>query len=152
MKATNSVRSRAYKLWITAVTTVAVFECNFLIAGPAVALVQISETFLGAPTGEADMVAKIQKAAWFFTTSALLQGVGELFWMPLIVKYGRRPIYVISFSLYVACAAWAGAATTWGSELASRIVMGFAAGAGECLGPLTIADIWFVHQRGMIMA
>ena len=128
------------------------FLCNFLVAGPAVALVEISLTFNGAPTGEADQVTKVAKTAWCFTTSALLQGFGQVMWMPLIVKYGRRPIYVISFSLYTACAAWAGAASTYPSELGARIVMGFAAGAGECLGPLTIADIWFVHQRGTIMA
>lgn len=29
---------------------------------------------------------------------------------------------------------------------------GFASGAGELLGPITIADIWFVHERETALA
>lgn len=96
--------------------------------------------------------AQISKVSFFYTTTALTQGVGMLFWMPLIVKYGRRPIYVISFILYFATGIWSGFAKTYGVELAGRIIMGFAAGAGECLGPLTIADLFFLHERGTVMA
>jgi MFS family permease len=98
-----------------------------------------------------NFVSDISKTAYFFTTTALMQGMGTLFWMPLIVKYGRRPVYVSSFVLYTACAVWAGASTTYRSELASRIVMGVAAGAAEVLAPLTISDIFFLHERGAIM-
>lgn len=98
-----------------------------------------------------NFVADISKVAYFFTTTALMQGMGALFWMPLIVKYGRRPIYVSSFALYTACAAWAGASQTYGSGLAARIVMGLAAGAAEVLAPLTISDIFFLHERGTFM-
>lgn len=31
-------------------------------------------------------------------------------------------------------------------------MMGIAAGAGECLAPVTIADIFFLHERGSITA
>jgi MFS family permease len=72
--------------------------------------------------------------------------------MPFINKFGRRPAYVLAFTCYTACAIWAGVATSYGSELGSRILIGFFAGAGECLAPLTIADIWFLHERGQVMA
>ncbi|KAF7525008.1 hypothetical protein PCG10_005359 [Penicillium crustosum] len=72
--------------------------------------------------------------------------------MPLIVKYGRRPVYIFSFILYFATSLWSGFARAYGVELAGRIIMGLAAGAGECLGPLTIADIFFLHERGAVMA
>src|SRR5947207_5374234 len=32
------------------------------------------------------------------------------------IKYGRRPVYVISFTLYTACTAWAGRATSYGKR------------------------------------
>jgi MFS family permease len=80
-----------------------------------------------------------------------MQGLGTLFWMPMIIKFGRRPVYVTSFVLYTACALWAGGSTTFGSELASRIVMGVAGGAAEVLAPLTISDLFFLHERGAIM-
>jgi MFS family permease len=72
--------------------------------------------------------------------------------MPFINKFGRRPCYVIAFVCYTGFAAWAGAANSYASELAARILLGFVAGAGECLAPLTIADIWFLHERGSVMA
>lgn len=67
--------------------------------------------------------------------------MGNLIWMPLIVKYGRRPVYLSSFTLYTVAAIWAGVAKTYANELVARIVMGFAAGSGECIAPLTISDI-----------
>jgi MFS family permease len=126
------------------------FFSNFLAAGPSVAIVSITEDFFdGSP---AQLSGNIAKVAYFFTTCSLLQGMGTLFWMPFIVKFGRRPSYVMSFLLYTGAAVWAGAAKTYNSELAARIILGLASGAGECLAPLTIADIFFLHERGTIMA
>jgi predicted MFS family arabinose efflux permease len=47
--------------------------------------------------------------------------------------------------------AWSAVADTYTSMLVARALMGCAAGAGEVLGPLTITDIFFVHQRGTMM-
>lgn len=113
--------------------------CNFLAAGPTVAIVDITVDFTGPPGP--DFLSEIAKVAYFFTTTALLQGLGNLIWMPLIVKFGRRPIYLASFTIYTATAIWAGTAKSYANELVARIVMGFAAGSGECLAPLTISDI-----------
>lgn len=124
--------------------------CNFLAAGPTVAIVEITEDFFGPPGPT--FTAHIAKTAYFFTTTALLQGTGNLIWMPLIVKYGRRPVYLASFTLYTVTAIWAGVATTYTNELIARIFMGLAAGSGECLAPLTISDLFFLHERGTIMA
>lgn len=126
------------------------FFCNFLAAGPSVAVEQTTVDFLG-PKGP-DFSAHVAKVAYFYSTTSLCQGMGMLFWMPLIVKYGRRPIYVISFLLYVGTGLWCGFAGTYAVELAGRIVMGLASGAGECLGPLVIADLFFLHERGAVMA
>ncbi|KAK4234686.1 major facilitator superfamily domain-containing protein [Achaetomium macrosporum] len=142
--------SKAYRVYIAVLVSCAIFFSNFLAAGPTVAMVEITESFFGPPGP--DFSDKIAKAAYFFTTTALLQGLGNLIWMPLIVKYGRRPSYIASFILYTATAAWAGSATTYGSELAARVLMGFASGAAETLVPLTISDIFFLHERGTIMA
>ena len=124
--------------------------CNFLAAGPSVAIVQTTEDFFGPPGPS--FASSISKVAYFYTTTALLQGMTNLVWMPLVIKYGRRPVYVVSFSIYTASAIWAGVAKSYGSELAARIVMGIGAGTGECLGPLTISDIFFLHERGAMMA
>jgi len=142
-------RSKAYRVYLALLVSAAIFFSNFLAAGPTVAIVDIAIYYFGPPGP--NFSSNIAKVAYCFTTTALLQGMGNLFWMPLIVKYGRRPNYVVSFCLYTATAAWAGAATSYQSALAARILMGFASGAAECLAPLTISDIFFLHERGAIM-
>lgn len=144
--------STPYRYYIAILVSAAIFFCNFLSAGPTVDIVAVATTYFGGPQTNPDFSADISKTAYFFTTTALMQGMGALFWMPIIIKYGRRPVYVLSFSLYLVCAGWAGGATTYGSELAARIIMGLAAGAAEVMAPLTISDIFFLHERGTIMA
>ncbi|KAJ4989591.1 hypothetical protein SVAN01_04968 [Stagonosporopsis vannaccii] len=141
-----------YRWYIVILVSAAIFFCNFLAAGPTVVITQITADFFGAPPDNVNFAADISKTAYFFTTTALMQGIGAFLWMPLIAKYGRRPVYVSSFVLYTICAAWAGASKSYGSELASRIIMGAAAGAAEVLAPLTISDIFFLHERGTVMA
>ncbi|OJD34923.1 mfs transporter [Diplodia corticola] len=141
---------RPYRYYLAILLSLAIFFTNFLAAGPTVSMVAVTEDFFGPPGPSFE--ANVAKASYFFTSTALLQGMSNLMWMPLIVKYGRRPIYVTSFVLYTACAAWAGGATSYGSELAARILMGAASGASETLAPLTISDIFFLHERGSIMA
>ena len=83
----------------------AMFMCNFLAAGPTISILETAIDFFptAGPSGMADAIAK---TAYFFTTTALLQGTGNIFWMPLVNKYGRRPIYLASFSLYLGTAFW----------------------------------------------
>ncbi|GLA19145.1 hypothetical protein AnigIFM62618_006808 [Aspergillus niger] len=142
--------SSKHRYFLAVVACLAVFFCNFLAAGPSVAISETTIDFLG-PMGP-EFSSHVSQVSYFFTSAALCQGVGMLFWMPLIVKYGRRPIYVLSFLVYFGTALWCGFARSYAVELTGRIVLGLAAGAGECLGPLTIADIFFVHERGTVMA
>lgn len=144
--------SKAHRVYLAILVCCAMFFCNFLAAGPTVAIVQVTIDFEGVPPTQPAFPAAIAKVAYFFTTTALLQGTGNLIWMPLIVKYGRRPVYIISFTCYTITAIWAGTSKTYASEIASRIFMGFFAGAGECVAPLTISDIFFLHERGFYMA
>lgn len=118
----------------------AMFMCNFLAAGPTVAILETALEFFPSIDGPAGIPAAITKTAYFFTTTALLQGTGNLIWMPLVNKYGRRPIYIISYTLYFGVALWLCFTTSYKSFLAARILMGFASGAAETMAPLSIAD------------
>ncbi len=126
--------------------------CNFLAAGPTIAIVETAQEFFPNFKQTGGLGPAINKTAFFFTTTALMQGTGNLIWMPLVNKYGRRPIYIISYTIYLVCAIWASQTTTYGSFLASRILMGFGSGAAETMAPLSIADIFFLHERGLVMA
>ena len=121
-----------------------------MAAGPSVSAVETAETFFGnSPT---TLSGNISKVAYFYTGAALLQGVGNLFWIPCIIKFGRRPVYVCSIVLFTVTSIWCGAARSYASELVGRLFLGFFSGAAECLAPLTIADIFFLHERGSLMA
>ncbi|USW57028.1 Putative major facilitator superfamily, MFS transporter superfamily [Septoria linicola] len=141
--------SRGYRYYQAVIVCLTMVMCNFLAAGPTVAIVETTIDFFGAGS---DFTANLAKISFFFTATSLLQGLGNLAWMPLIVKWGRRPVYLASFTIYTATALWTGMARSYGNTLVARIFMGFAAGSGECLAPLTISDIFFLHERGTIMA
>ncbi|KAF4969205.1 hypothetical protein FZEAL_10271 [Fusarium zealandicum] len=108
--------SKPYRVYIAVLVSCAIFFSNFLAAGPTVAILSTTEYFFGPPG--LDFNAKVAQIAYLYTTTALLQGMGNVIWMPLISKYGRRPIYVVSFTLYTCVSAWAGSATSYSSALA----------------------------------
>lgn len=116
--------------------------CNFMAAGPTVAMLDVAASYNTTPS----------HAAYFFNNSALAQGVGNLFWVPVMLKYGRRPVYIASFVIYFFMIIGSGASKSYGAEIVTRLFLGFAGGAGECLAPLTITDIFFLHERGLYMA
>ncbi|KAE8331459.1 hypothetical protein BDV39DRAFT_201110 [Aspergillus sergii] len=72
--------------------------------------------------------------------------------MPLISKYGRRPVYVTAFTLYLITAIWCSVAKGYVNFLIAHIIRGITVGAGECLAPITIADVFFLHERSTITA
>lgn len=92
-------RSTIFKYYTAIAVCFAMVMCNFLAAGPTIAIVATAQDlFLNwKQTGLGDAIAK---TAYFFNCTALFQGFGNLIWMPLINKYGRRPIYVIAFTIY----------------------------------------------------
>jgi MFS family permease len=66
----------------------------------------------------------------------------------LAVKIGKRPVYLItSVGLFITCF-WAAEARSFASLVVARAVQGFCMAPMEALIPASIADIWFVHERG----
>lgn len=54
--------------------------------------------------------------------------------------------------IYLATTIWAIFDQSYAGFLAARIVMGIGSGAAETIAPITIADVFFLHERGAIMA
>jgi len=140
--------NHAYKIWIAVLVSSAMVMCNFMAAGPTIAMVSVAKSYF---PNESPAVS-IPKVAYFFNNSALAQGVGNLFWVPVMIKYGRRPVYITAFIIYFFMIIGSGAAKTYSGEIVTRLFLGLAGGAGECLAPLTICDIFFLHERGLYMA
>jgi MFS family permease len=125
------------------------FLGGYLFAAPAVQIVTLAMEFgNGDPRDLSDSITAV---AYFISACNLMQGAGNILWMPLANKYGRRPVYIISWLMCLGFVAWSAVATSYASELASRIMVGFSAGASECIAPITLAEIFFLHERGKVM-
>lgn len=74
--------------------------------------------------------------------------VGCVVFIPFALKFGRRPIYLVSITVSLAAAVWSGRMMTAGDLLGTNAVGGLAGSIAETICQMTIADIFFVHQRG----
>lgn len=70
--------------------------------------------------------------------------VGSLFWNAMAVKYGKRPVYLITTVGLTFTCFWAGAAKSFASLVAARVIQGFCMAPLEALVPASIADVWYV--------
>ncbi|KAK5699467.1 hypothetical protein LTR97_005595 [Elasticomyces elasticus] len=93
--------------------------------------------------------ASITEAGWLITVNLLFLGLGNLFWIPLSEKIGKRPVLVITSGLFFVSTVWAALAKSYGSLLGARIVQGFAASVSEGIGPVIVGDLYFLHERGL---
>ncbi|KAJ5380056.1 uncharacterized protein N7496_002484 [Penicillium cataractarum] len=144
--------SRGFRVYIAIISCAAIFMAQFLAAGPSADMAGIVHDLFGVLPTNPGWSAALAKASYLFSGTAFVQGMSNLFYMPLIIKYGRRPVYIFSFLLYGGCSLWAGLATDYPSALAARLILGFAGGSAECVAPLTIADTFFLHERGLVMS
>ncbi|KAF2402950.1 MFS general substrate transporter [Trichodelitschia bisporula] len=66
--------------------------------------------------------------------------------------WGKRPFFVISALVLLATCAWGYTATTWRSLVAMRFIQGMASAPLETLVTASVADLFFVHERGSRLA
>lgn len=104
------------------------------------------------PAATAAFSSAVTKVALLFSTASLAAGVCNLMWVPLAVKYGRRTVYTCSFLVFGLCCIWAAKATSYASLITARIIASWFAGSAECVAPITIADVFFLHERGQMTA
>ncbi|KAH6983965.1 MFS transporter [Ilyonectria destructans] len=118
------------------------FVANFAGAGLSVATVMLEMELQKTP----------QQINSLLTFNFLLLGLGNLVWIPLSVKYGKRPVMLISTALLFAVLVWTAKAETFAELLAARILSGFASASGESIVPGVVSDIFFLHERGTAMS
>ena len=73
--------------------------------------------------------------------------VGCIFFMPLVHKYGRRPIYILSVALQFASCIWLAETYTVGDLMGGGLISGIGGAISETIVQMTIADMFFVHQH-----
>ncbi|KAE8441455.1 hypothetical protein EG329_004948 [Mollisiaceae sp. DMI_Dod_QoI] len=76
--------------------------------------------------------------------------LGCIFFIPLAIKYGRRPVYVVSTGAMLALTIWSAKINTAGDVYATNLLLGLAGAPNETIVQMTVADLFFVHQRGTV--
>ncbi|KAK5790809.1 hypothetical protein VI817_008096 [Penicillium citrinum] len=90
------------------------------------------------------------EVVWLGTFPSLFVGVGNYLILPLGLVYGRRPAAIISIVVLLAATVGCAVSQTFEQHLGLRILQGLATGATESLLPLMLAEVTFVHQRGLV--
>ena len=87
----------------------------------------------------------------FIGVSVLVLGFTNFIWIPLSRGFGRRPVAIVTTLITTASCIWRAKAATYNSFLGSAVLCGIGSSPGETLGPVLIADIAFLHERGFWM-
>ncbi|KAG7122360.1 putative MFS-type transporter like protein [Verticillium longisporum] len=74
--------------------------------------------------------------------------VGCLFFIPFAIKYGRRPVYLLSTLILAASSWWTSRVDSYAELIATSFITGLAGAINETAVQMTISDLFFVHQRG----
>lgn len=91
----------------------------------------------------------LDQAIQFTGLSILVLGFSNFIWVPLSTSFGRRGVYIISNLVCLASMIWRARAQTYGSFLGACILNGIGAGPAESIQPAVIADLFFLHDRGL---
>lgn len=75
-------------------------------------------------------------------------GLGCPILVPFSHKFGKRPVYLVASALVVATAAWQSSMHTIGEAYGSQFLQGLAVSVTETIIQMTVADLYFVHERG----
>lgn len=118
------------------------FAANFAAAGLSVASVLLGEEFHKTE----------QQVNALLTYNFLLLGLGNLVWVPLSVKFGKRPVMLISTVTLFAVLIWTAKAKSFNELLIARCISGFVSAAGESILPGIVSDMFFLHERGLMMS
>lgn len=74
-----------------------------------------------------------------------------LWWASFSQEYGRRSIYIASFTLFLIFSVLSAVSSSISMLIVMRLLAGGASASVQAVGAGTIADIWEVHERGRAM-
>ncbi|KAG5358409.1 putative MFS-type transporter [Yarrowia sp. B02] len=75
-------------------------------------------------------------------------GLGCPILIPFANKFGKRPVYLVASALVVATSAWQSQMESIGEAYGSQFLQGLAVSVTETIIQMTVADLYFVHERG----
>ncbi|KAL5333331.1 MFS general substrate transporter [Aspergillus crustosus] len=75
-------------------------------------------------------------------------GIGSVILIPFALKFGRRPLYILSTVVQLGVSIWSAKMQTVVDLMLINVIQCFFASLAESIVQMTIADVFFVHQRG----
>ncbi|EFX03818.1 major facilitator superfamily transporter multidrug resistance [Grosmannia clavigera kw1407] len=81
----------------------------------------------------------------------LAMSIFPLWWSSFSETFGRRTIYIVSFTLFVVFAILCAISHSIGMLIVMRVLSGGASASVQAVGAGTLADIWQPHERGRAM-
>lgn len=76
--------------------------------------------------------------------------LGSFMLIPFALKYGLRPIYILSSAAQMAIMIWAARTMTGGDWWGVNALQCWVGSLAETMVQMTVADVFFVHQRGLM--
>ncbi|KAK4898945.1 hypothetical protein LTR27_003676 [Elasticomyces elasticus] len=78
--------------------------------------------------------------------------IGCIVMVPLAIIFGRRPVYILSTAIQLGAGIWSARTYTTGDLIGSNVLSGIGGAISESIVQMTIADLFFVHQRARMNA
>lgn len=76
--------------------------------------------------------------------------IGGVFLIPFALKFGRRPVYIISTVIQLAVSVWSAKLQTIVDLMLVNVFNCFIGALAEVMVQMSVADMYFVHQRGLM--
>ncbi|KAJ5240956.1 uncharacterized protein N7469_002547 [Penicillium citrinum] len=76
--------------------------------------------------------------------------IGGIFLIPFALKFGRRPIYVLSTAIQCGISIWSARMQNVADLMLVNILSCIVGALSEVMVQMTVADIYFVHERGLM--
>ncbi|KAF2629703.1 synaptic vesicle transporter [Macroventuria anomochaeta] len=85
-----------------------------------------------------------------YATGSAALAVGALLFIPFALKYGRRPMYLLSLIGQIAVMIWSAKMQNSADLILTNLFNCLLGALAEVIVQMTVADVFFVHQRGMM--
>lgn len=82
----------------------------------------------------------------------LLLGLVNIFWVPIGMKLGRRPVFLITTTICMLTAVWLGYVHGTAQWMTNLAINGFGVAAYQAVIQLSVFDMFFAHQRGRTLS
>ncbi|KAJ5908199.1 hypothetical protein N7495_000881 [Penicillium taxi] len=76
--------------------------------------------------------------------------VGAIVLVPFALKFGRRPVYILSLASLCGLSAWSAKMQNAADLMLVNILSSIVGSLAEVIVQMTVTDVYFVHERGLM--